>query len=125
MSYHGASRSIHIASRPIYMALRSMIHVSNYGLSSYSTKTTSVANDQPALHQTGHLNQHQKEHQGRFGPCPHCRATFAQKSGLVKHVPRCSRQQGGVPEKEFVCEICSRKYSRKGELLRHMNNKHK
>ena len=37
----------------------------------------------------GHLNQHQKEHQGRFGPCPHCRATFAQKSGLVKHVPRC------------------------------------
>ena len=73
----------------------------------------------------GHLNQHQKEHQGRFGPCPHCRATFAQKSGLVKHIPRCSKQQGGIPEKEFVCEICSRKYSRKGELLRHMSNKHK
>ena len=73
----------------------------------------------------GHLNQHQKEHQGRFGPCPHCRTTFAQKSGLVKHVPRCSRQQGGAPEKEFVCDICDRKYSRKGELMRHMHSKHK
>ena len=73
----------------------------------------------------GHLNQHQREHQGRFGPCPHCRATFAQKSGLVKHIPRCSKQQGGAPEKEFVCDICSRKYSRKGELVRHMNSKHK
>ena len=38
--------------------------------------------------QKWHLKQHQKEHQGRFGPCPHCRATFAQKSGLVAHVPR-------------------------------------
>ena len=54
MVHHDASWSMHIASRPIYTASRSMIHVFNYGLSSYSTKTTSIANDQPALHQTGH-----------------------------------------------------------------------
>ena len=35
----------------------------------------------------GHLKQHQREHQGRFRPCPHCWATFAQKSSLVKHIP--------------------------------------
>ena len=37
--------------------------------------------------QKWHLRQHQLEHQGRFGPCSHCRATFAQKSGLTVHVP--------------------------------------
>ena len=73
----------------------------------------------------GHLKQHQMEHQGRFGPCPHCWATFAQKSGLVKHAPRCPKQEGGVPDKEHSCEICGRKYGRKGELSRHMKDKHK
>ena len=73
----------------------------------------------------GHLKQHQREHQSRFGPCPHCRATFAQKSGLVKHIPRCPKQEGGVPDKEHTCEICGRKYARKGELSRHMKDKHK
>ena len=32
--------------------------------------------------QKWHLKQHQQENQGRFGPWPHCRATFVQKSGL-------------------------------------------
>ena len=74
--------------------------------------------------QKWHLKQHQKEHLGRFGPCPHCRATFAQKSGLVAHLPRCPSQEGGAPEKPFSCEICSRKYSRKSELTRHLRLKH-
>ena len=74
--------------------------------------------------QKWHLKQHQKEHLGRFGPCPHCRATFAQKSGLVAHLPRCPSQEGGAPEKPFSCEICSRKYSRKSELTRHLCLKH-
>ena len=64
--------------------------------------------------QKWHLRQHQQEHQGRFGPCPHCRATFAQKSGLTAHVPRCPSQEEGPPEKQHVCEICGRKYSCKG-----------
>ena len=74
--------------------------------------------------QKGHLKQHQKEHKGRFGPCPHCQATFAQKSGFVSHVPRCSAQEGHPPEKQHICEICRRKYSRKGELTRDMKDKH-
>ena len=53
----------------------------------------------------GHLKQHRMEHQGRFRPCPHCQATFAQKSDLVKHVPRCPKQEGGVPDKEHSCEF--------------------
>ena len=89
--------------------------------------TSKFQSDQcPHLYNTkGHLKQHQREHQGRLEPCPHCRATFAQKSGLVKHIPRCPRQQGGVPDKEHVCEICERKYARKGELSRHTRDKHK
>ena len=67
---------------------------------------------------------HLKQHQKRFGPCPHCRATFAQKSGLVAHIPRCPSQEGGVPEKQFSCEICGRKYSHKSELTRHLHLKH-
>ena len=74
--------------------------------------------------QKWHLKQHQQEHQGRFGPCPHCRDTFTQKSGLTAHLPRCPSQQGGPPEKQHVCEICRRKYSRKGELTHHMKDKH-
>ena len=74
--------------------------------------------------QKWHLKQHQKEHLGRFGPCPHCRATFAQKSGLVAHLPRCPSQEGGAPKKPFSCEICSRKYSRKSELTHHLHLKH-
>ena len=73
----------------------------------------------------GHLKQHQLEHQGRFRPCPHCRATFAQKSGLVKHIPRCPKQEGGVPDEEHICEICGRKYRRKRELPRHMKDEQK
>ena len=73
----------------------------------------------------GHFKQHQREHQGRFRPCPHCQATFAQKSSLVKHIPRCPKQERGVPDKEHSCEICRRKYGRKGELSRHMKDKHK
>ena len=83
---------------------------------------TSVTNESHS--QKGHLNQHQKEHQGRFGPCPHCRATFAQKSGFVAHVPRWPAEEGGPPEKEHVCEICGRKYSQKGELTWHLKDKH-
>ena len=71
-----------------------------------------------------HLRQHQKEQQGRFSPCPHCRATFAQKSGPVAHIPRCPSQEGGAPEKQFICEICERKYSRKSKLTRHLCFKH-
>ena len=74
--------------------------------------------------QKWHLKQHQKEQQGKFGPCPHCRATFAQKSGLVAHITRCPSQEGGAPEKQFSCEICGRKYSRKSELTRHLHLKH-
>ena len=71
-----------------------------------------------------HLRQHQKEHQGRFGPCPHCRVTFAQKSGLVVHIPRCPSQEGWAPEKQFTCKICKRKYSRKSELTHHLRLEH-
>ena len=78
----------------------------------------------PKVSQKWHLKQHQKEHWGRFGPCPHCMATFAQKSGLVSHVPRCPSQEGGAPEKQHSCEICGRKYSRKSELTRHLQIKH-
>ena len=74
--------------------------------------------------QKGHLKQHQKEHQGRFGPCPHYKTTFVQKSGFVAHVPRCPAQEGGPPGKEHICKICGRKYGRKGELTRHMKDKH-
>ena len=74
--------------------------------------------------QKWHLKQYQKEHQGRFGPCPHCRATFAQKSGLVVHIPKCPSQEGGAPEKQFSCEICGRKYSHKSELTHHLCLKH-
>ena len=76
--------------------------------------------DQCPKSQKWHFKQHQNEHQGRFGPCPHCRATFAQKSGLVAHIPRCASQEGGAPEKQFSCEICGRKYSRKNELTCHL-----
>ena len=74
--------------------------------------------------QKWHLIQHQLEHRGRFGPCPHCRATFTQKSALTAHVPRCPAQEGGPPEKQHVCKICGRKYSHSGELTWHMKDKH-
>ena len=101
-----------------------------YGLNMHMTTrqpTSKFQYDQcPRSHNTkGHLKQHQSEHQDRFWPCSHCRATFAQKSGLVKHIPRCPKQEGGAPDKEHICEICRRKYRRKGELSRCMKDKHK
>ena len=47
--------------------------------------------------QKWHLKQHQQEHQGKFSPCPYCRGTFAQKSGLAAHLPRCPSQEGSPP----------------------------
>ena len=79
----------------------------------------------PRLFNTvGHLNQHKVEHMGKAGPCPHCQKTFAQKSGLKRHLEICPSQPGGPPPKRHKCCICDKVYAGSSDLTRHVKQKH-
>ena len=72
----------------------------------------------------GHLNEHQNIHtQGRSPPCPHCGKEFSGMYGLKSHLLSCPSTPGGVPEKQFQCEICNKAYYWQAELTRHQKSK--
>ena len=77
-----------------------------------------------AYNTKGHLNEHRKPHtQGRSPPCTHCGKDFSGKYGLKSNLLSCPATPGGVPEKQFQCEICGKAYYRQSELTRHQKSK--
>ena len=77
-----------------------------------------------AYNTKGHLNEHQKSHQlGRSPPCPHCGKDFSGTYGLKCHLLSCASTPGGVPEKQFQCEVCNKSYFRQSKLTRHQKSK--
>ena len=77
-----------------------------------------------AFNTKGHHNEHKKSHiQGRSPPCPHCGKDFAGKYSLKSHLLSCPSTPGGVPEKQFQCEICGKMYYQQSELTRHQKSK--